>query len=198
MKKSSTGTENKVRCYFGVTSPAVHRNDSKFITAPSLSKLHDDTIIVAAKEWRWLIMRCWSLYRTLLYLYGHGCLYSVDWTVGLDYGTGLRESCAHHFRWLTWQEIYSSHLLFLVSTQPSFGCDFVHDCALCTWPNVDFRGKYSHTHARCCNQVSERCCFLSYFCQVRLRWCNYSADCIIFNMDCLPHTNYSLSVWKQQ
>ena len=50
MKKCSTGTENKVRCYFGVTSPAVHRNNSKFITASSLSKLHDDTTIVAAKE----------------------------------------------------------------------------------------------------------------------------------------------------
>ena len=33
-----------------------------------------------------------------------GHLYLVDWTqdwtVGLDYGTGLRQSCAHHFGWL--------------------------------------------------------------------------------------------------
>ena len=34
----------------------------------------------------------------------HGRLYSVDWTrdwtVGLDCGTGLRESCANRFEWL--------------------------------------------------------------------------------------------------
>ena len=32
-----------------------------------------------------------------LHYYIEGRLYSVDWTVAMGYGTGLRESSAHHF-----------------------------------------------------------------------------------------------------
>ena len=31
-----------------------------------------------------------------------------DWTVGLDCGTGLTESCAYHFGWLKWHRKYTA------------------------------------------------------------------------------------------
>ena len=65
-----------------------------------------------------------------------GCLYSVDWTrdwtVGLDCGTGLRESIQMTE---TTQEIaiqlpLTKYASFLVAAQLSFQCEFAHDHAL--------------------------------------------------------------------
>ena len=119
--------------------------------------------------------------------------------LGLDCGTGLRESCTHNFVWLKQHRKYTASTYQVRKFQLQHRCYFGANLCMIVlynlWPNVEFGGMYSIdrilSYTRWCNQVWEICGFLSYFCAAS----NYSAD--IINMDSRPQTDYLLSVWEQ-
>ena len=81
--------------------------------------------------------------------------------LGLDCGTGLRESCTHNFVWLKQHRKYTASTYQVRKFQLQHRCYFGANLCMIVlynlWPNVEFGGMYSIdrilSYTRWCNQV---------------------------------------------